>query len=72
MSCKILKSKGKGKKKKHPQIFCQARAKIHLYSREYKASLAFKHQRITGLQYLINLHFFFFLFFMNNMNLGSL
>lgn len=61
MSCKMLKRRGKGRKI-HPRIFCHARAKIHLsnYSRAYKASLTFKHQRITELQYLINLHFFFY------------
>lgn len=56
MSCKMLKARGKGRK-------IHARAKIHLssYSRAYKASLTFKHQRITELQYLINLHFFLWL-----------
>lgn len=62
MSHKMLRPRGKGRKI-HPQIFCHTRAKIHLssYSRAYKASLTFQHQRITELQYLINLHFFLWL-----------
>lgn len=61
MSCKMLKPKGKGREI-HPRIFWHARAEIHLsnYCRAHKASLTFKHQRITELQYLINLHFFFY------------